>query len=76
MGNQFMNKKLSDILDLYKNIEKGNLDEIHNWLENNIHKYGAVYKFEEIVKKITAEELTARYFIDYLNKKYSKIYDI
>ena len=73
-GAQFLSKILSDIPDFYEEIEKGNLDNIHNWLKENIHKYGAVYKPAELIKKVTGEELTAKYFIDYLNKKYGEIY--
>lgn len=74
-GAQFLHKILSDMPDLYEEIEKGNLDKIHNWLKENIHKYGAVYKPADLIKKVTGEELTAKYFIDYLNKKYSEIYN-
>ncbi|MDI6618373.1 MAG: carboxypeptidase M32 [Clostridiales bacterium] len=75
-GAQFLSKMEKDIPDLYKEIERGNLDIVHQWLKENIHKYGSVYKPAELLKKATGEELTAKYFIDYLNKKYSEIYNL
>lgn len=75
-GAQFLNKMLKDIPNYNSLIENGDFDKIHNWLKENIHKHGAVYKPTELIKMVTGEELSAKYFIDYLNKKYSDIYGI
>lgn len=75
-GAQFLNKMKKDIPNLYEEIFKGNLSIIHDWLKNNIHKYGAVYKPNELIKKVTGQELSAKYFIDYLNKKFKDIYNL
>ena len=75
-GAQFLNKMLKDIPDSFERIANGDLKFLQAWLKDNIHNYGAVYKPSEIIKKVTGEELTAKYFIEYLNKKYSEIYNI
>lgn len=75
-GAQFLNKMLKDVPDLYEKIKQGNLDDIHQWLNENIHKYGAIYKPADLIIRVTGEELNAKYFIEYLNNKYSDIYDI
>ncbi|WP_373897170.1 carboxypeptidase M32 [Haloimpatiens sp. FM7315] len=75
-GAQFLNKMKEDIKDLNSQISKGNLDIIHQWLKENIHKYGSVYKPADLIKKVTGEELTAKYFIEYLNEKYKDIYNL
>lgn len=74
-GAQFLHKMEQDIPDLYSNIENGSLLIIKEWLNKNIHKYGSLYKPEELIKSVTGEELSSKYFIDYLYKKYSKIYN-
>jgi carboxypeptidase Taq len=74
-GAQFFYKMLQDIPDLYDNIKQGELEVIHSWLKDNMHKYGSIYKPSDLIKKVTGEELSAKYFIDYLNKKYSDIYN-
>lgn len=75
-GAQFSNKMDKDIPNLPENIEKGNLDIVHKWLKENIHKYGSIYKPSELIKMVTGEELNGKYFIEYLNKKYSEIYEV
>lgn len=75
-GAQFLNKMIKDMPDLYKDIENGNLNNIREWLKENIHKHGSVYKPAKLIKDVTGEELNAKYFIAYLNDKYSKIYNL
>jgi carboxypeptidase Taq len=75
-GAQFLNAMKKDIPDLYENIKNGNLNVIHLWLKDNIHQYGKVYKPEELIKKVTGDTLSSKYFIDYLNNKYSEIYNL
>ncbi|OPJ58387.1 carboxypeptidase M32 [Clostridium oryzae] len=73
-GAQFFDKMVKDIPDLYGRIERGDIGIIHSWLKDNVHKYGAVYKPNELIKKVTGENLNAEYFINYLYRKYSDIY--
>ncbi|MFD3155303.1 carboxypeptidase M32 [Haloimpatiens sp. FM7330] len=75
-GAQFLNKMKRDIDNIEDEISKGNLNVVHSWLKDNIHKYGSIYQPIELIKKVTGEELTAKYFIDYLNKKYKEIYKL
>lgn len=75
-GAQFLSKLLIDIPEFYDKLEKGEFDVLHNWLKENIHQYGAVYKPTELIKRVTGEELTSKYFIEYLNKKYKEIYEL
>lgn len=75
-GAQFLNKMLKDMPDMYNDIEKGNLNNIREWLKKNIHMHGSVYKPSQLIKGVTEEELNAKYFIEYLNDKYSKIYKL
>jgi carboxypeptidase Taq len=73
-GAQFLYKMFQDMPNLAEEIRQGKLELIHGWLKDNIHKYGAVYMPVELIKKVTGEELSSKYFIEYLNKKYSDIY--
>ncbi|MDD3224321.1 MAG: carboxypeptidase M32 [Clostridium sp.] len=75
-GAQFLNKVKKDIRDIDKRISKGDLSTLHSWLKENIHKYGSIYKPADLIKKVTGEELTVKYFIEYLNKKYTSIYKL
>ncbi len=73
---QFYAKMLKDIPDVMERVEKGDLKVVKDWLNENIHKHGAVYKPSELIKMVTGEELSAKYFIDYLNRKYSEVYGL
>jgi carboxypeptidase Taq len=59
-----------------KEIEVGNTLPILEWLRANIHKYGRYYTAEELCKKATGESLNSKYFIDYVTKKYTDIYNL
>ncbi len=57
-------------------IEKGELGTVLSWLRTNIHQYGGLYWPKELVKKVTGKPLNAKYFTDYLRKKYTALYSL
>ncbi|MBT2658227.1 carboxypeptidase M32 [Bacillus sp. ISL-18] len=65
-----------DIPDLYSQIENGKLEIIQDWLKENIHQYGKLYTPNELIVKVTGEELNADYLIEYLEKKYTEVYGL
>lgn len=72
---QFANKMKQDI-DIDGSIEKGELGTILSWLRTNIYTHGSLYKPAELIKKVTGEKLNPKYFINYLNSKYKKLYKL
>jgi carboxypeptidase Taq len=73
---QFYNQAKKEIPDLEERIEKGDMMTLRNWLKEKIHKYGKLETPDEIVKRVTGEELNPDYFIRYIKEKYSKIYGL
>ena len=73
-GGQFLKKILEENKDAISNLSNGDTSYIGEWLKNNIHQYGAIYRPTELIKKVTGEELTTKPFLDYLEAKYKKIY--
>jgi carboxypeptidase Taq len=59
-----------------KDVENGNTKEILNWLRQHIHSFGRYYNAEDLCKKATGETLNANYFIEYVTKKYTDIYNL
>ncbi len=57
-------------------IKAGNFKPVLEWLRNNIHKYGAIYTPDELIKRVTGKSLDSSYFLDYLDKKYSDVYQL
>lgn len=73
-GAQFLHKMKQEI-NFDESVEKGNLLPIKNWLDKNIHAHGSLYFPKELLMKVTGEDLDAKYFIEYLTKKYTSIYN-
>ena len=63
-------------LDLPDLLAKGNYGIILSWLRDAIHQHGSLLWPDELVRKVTNEELNARYFVEYLLQKYRFIYHI
>lgn len=75
-GAQFVNKMKAEIPELDEKIKNGEFGVIKNWLKDNIHVHGKLYSPMELIKRATGEELNPKYFLEYLNKKYSEIYNL
>lgn len=75
-GAQFYSAMCKDIPDMLRRVEKGEFQMILDWLKDKIHRHGGVFKPSELIMNATGEELTAKYFIEYLNKKYSEVYGL
>lgn len=75
-GGQFLNTLKKDIPDIYAQVAAGEFAPLHNWLKAKIHVHGAVYQPGVLLEMVTGEPLNAQYFIDYLNQKYTEIYDL
>jgi carboxypeptidase Taq len=65
-----------EIPDFFSHIENGRFDLIQAWLKENIHQYGKLYTPNELIVKVTGEELNAEYLVEYLEKKYSEVYGL
>ncbi|MBY8999445.1 MAG: carboxypeptidase M32 [Candidatus Heimdallarchaeota archaeon] len=68
-----MSKKLPNWSD---DLKEGNFTHIKQWLAENIHEKGGIYDGLELVKHITNEPLSTKYFTNYIEKKFSKIYNL
>jgi carboxypeptidase Taq len=67
---------LRDLPDYQQLIKEGRISEITAWLSENVHNHGGTYEPKVLIEKITGEPLNAKYFLQYLNEKYSKIYNL
>lgn len=56
-------------------LEEGNIEKIKKYLGEHIHRYGAVKGTNQLLKEVTGEEFSPRYYIEYLKRKYTKLYD-
>jgi carboxypeptidase Taq len=64
-----------DIPDMYEQIESGKFDQIKEWLTTKVHKHGKRYKsLDALLEAELGEKLNPKYFVQYLDKKYSELY--
>lgn len=73
---QMFNILLKENSNIMNEVENGNFSNITKWLNEKVHVHGFTYTPEELITKITGEELNPKYFINYLKNKYYNIYDI
>lgn len=66
----------ADLPDLETQIQKGEFSTIREWLRTNIHQLGRARRSDELIKEITGKPVTAKPLIDYLNSKYTAIYNV
>lgn len=79
LGNAYASQlthTMKKAINFDQDLRNGDLSNIREWLRENVHKYGKLLTPSEIIKKATGEPLNAKYYTDYLEEKYSKIYNI
>ncbi|MFI2855732.1 carboxypeptidase M32 [Paenibacillus sp. JSM ZJ436] len=73
---QFMHTMRKEMPDLDQLIEEGNLTPIKEWLTDKILRYGKSEKPSEIIVRVTGEPLNPDYLADYLEAKYTDVYQL
>ncbi|MDJ0331627.1 carboxypeptidase M32 [Planococcus sp. S3-L1] len=73
---QFKNAMLKDLPNYDELLAQQNIEPIREWLTRHIHRHGAFKKPMDILKDVTGEGLNADYLAEYLEEKYSKIYQL
>jgi carboxypeptidase Taq len=66
----------NDIANPEEHIRKGDFAPLLGWLRENVHRHGSRYFSRELIPIVTGEPLNPKHFLDYLQSKYSQIYDI
>ena len=56
-------------------VRNGDLKPIIDWMTEKVHRPSNLYDPADLMKRITGESVNPQYFIDYLTKKYSELYD-
>ncbi len=74
-GAQFLSK-MSESIDIYDCISKGDFEAINQWNRENIWQYGRLYTPAQILDRVLGEKFSPDYYIDYLTKKVADVYGI
>jgi carboxypeptidase Taq len=62
--------------DLDQRFASGDFSIPATWMQEHVYKYGAVYNTPELMKKATGNETEPYDFLNYLEAKYKKIYNL
>ncbi len=73
---QFRHKMIQDLPHFDELLANGDIKPIREWLTNHIHQYGKLKKPLDILHDVTGEGLNATYLADYLEEKYTAIYQL
>lgn len=73
---QLWEKINESIPNLEDQIRQGKFDDLLAWLRENIHRHGAKYEPQDLIKKVTGTGITPEPYMRYLRAKYSEIYNL
>jgi carboxypeptidase Taq len=73
---QLYYKMLEDIPNFEELLEKGETKPMLDWMRKNVHQEGKLLEPQDLVKKITGNNIDSSCFVKYVKEKYSKIYGI
>ena len=69
-------KMKKDIPNMDESFEKGDVSSATTWLTENIHQHGSVYEPADLIKKATGKNFTPEPFLNYLDEKFSDMYEV
>ena len=73
---QFFTQALYENEKLYDEISHGKNNNLLKWLREKIHKHGKKYSAQDLCIKVTGEKLNFKFFKEYANTKYTKMYNL
>ena len=73
---QLLDKMSDDLGDIDQIIGSGNWSSMLDWLRVNIHQQGSVMTPAELIESATGKAPSPEPFLDYVERKYSKLYNL
>ncbi len=65
-----------NIPDLATNLEEGKFDELRSWLNERVWSHGKRYLTRELIRNATGKDPNPEDYLNYLENKYSEIYEL
>jgi carboxypeptidase Taq len=66
----------ADIPGLEKDIAQGEFKPLLAWLREKVHRHGAKFEPQDLIRKVTGTGITPEPYMRYLTAKYSEIYHL
>lgn len=77
IATQLYHKAKEDMPHLEQEIAKGQFSNLKMWLNRNIHESGSTHpSADDLLEAVTGSKLKPEIFVEYLNAKYTDIYNL
>lgn len=73
---QLFESAQKDIPDLSQQFMRGEFQSILMWMRKHVHQHGRRFLPNQLIKRATGKELSAKPYIKYLFRKFSDVYDL
>ncbi|MFX1572614.1 MAG: carboxypeptidase M32 [Promethearchaeota archaeon] len=73
-ASQIYSDAIKKIPHLPEDYKKGEFSNLLAYLRENIHQHGSVYRANDLIKRVTGEDLNPDYFFKYVEEKFYPIY--
>ncbi|MDY6774553.1 MAG: carboxypeptidase M32 [Halobacteria archaeon] len=65
-----------EIEDLNGKISRGNFSHLRDWLKEEIHRHGKRYETDDLIRRVTGDDLNVDPFVEYAEEKFGEIYGV
>jgi len=72
---QILAKMEKDLPNWRHDISNGRFSNVKNWLIKNVYSHGNLLDPADLIKVITGQEINTKPYLEYLNRKYSQLYE-
>lgn len=69
-------KKMEESVDVFGEIEKGNIQPVNDWLREHIWQHGSLYTPGALMEQVFEGPFDASCYVEYLTEKFSEIYGL
>jgi carboxypeptidase Taq len=76
MSSQIFEKALVENPGIKEDAANGSFEVLHNWLKDNIYTYGSKYEPDELIKRVTGNELDTGPLMRYMRSKFGALYNL
>ena len=76
MYNAQYSARLKKELPFEQLLREGNLKAIYDWKQKNLYCHGSLYTPDELMNMVTGESLNAKYLVQHLTDKFTKLYEL
>lgn len=73
---QIRSALLQSLPGVYEQVAKGDFSSLNQWMKENIWQYGCCYTSGELMQRLTGKALDAMPFLQYLEEKYGRLYEL